>query len=782
MKIFSYLGLFCCSFALAAAEPTVARETIEVDAKAQIERTDADKRTESNIAKFAARLLERTHYSQQQLDDEVSGKWLDRYIDSLDRLHLYFLESDVGEFEKYRTELDNLTLESGDTRPAHLIFARMMERVEQRHAYVNELLKTEKFEFTGNDRYTPDRRELPRAKTLDEARQLWRQHLRSEFLHEKLAAKDTNKVKTAKLENGDPKGKVSLEKTKVTDGITNTTSAKATNATPTEKIIEEIQKRYTNIERNLKELSGDDVFEIYITALARVYDPHSDYMGRSQFENFNISMKLSLFGIGALLESKDGYCTIKELMAGPAMQSKKIKPGDRIVAVAQGDGEFVDVVGKKLNRVVELIRGEKGTEVRLRIWPAAAADSSERKTVAIVRDIIKLEDQEAKAKVIEVPNGKETVRLGVIDLPSFYADPDPRDGSKPKFTTEDIAKLLKKLNQEKVAGVILDLRRNGGGLLDEAVNLTGLFITNGPVVQVKNLDGEIITLSDSDKSVAYKGPLIVLTSRFSASASEILAGALQDYGRALVIGDSSTFGKGTVQRLIELNDHMQRQKLEYSYHPGALKPTTAKFYRAGGSSTQLRGVIPDLRLPTVIDYAEIGEASMENPLPFDEVSSASFEKWNLVKPYLPELQTRSDQRIKTDQDFVYIQEDIKEFKKNLADKSISLNEQTRRKEKKEIEAREEARKKERKGRTTPEPKVFEVTLKNAELPGLQLYVPKTNELAAAESGTTSLGLDEDGEPEDKNPAVDAPLRETEKILLDYISLLTKEKPALSKAR
>lgn len=769
MKFVSYL--FSLNLALALVAVQTALGAVASNKAKTESRAYKQDPTESNIARLVSKIMERTHYSQREFDDEVSEKFFDRYLEILDGQHLLLLQSDVDEFAKYRDELDDLTKIAGNTKPAHLIFARMMERVDQRVAYVNELLKTEKFTFTGNDRYTPNRKDSPRPKDMADAHKLWRQQLRFEYLQEKLSLPDTNKIQNAKNDAG-----------KKSDDSTSTTNAVAKSKkpqTPKEMIIDKITKRYANLERTLKELSDDEVFEIYMTALARTYDPHSDYMGHSQLENFNISMKLSLFGIGALLQSEDGYCKIKELMPGPAMKSHKIQAGDRIVGVAQGDEDFVDVVGKNLNKVVELIRGEKGTKVRLEIWPADALDPSVRKTVALIRDVIKLEDQAAKAKVIEIPNKDETVRLGVIDLPSFYANPDPAKGLEPKSTTADVAKLLKKLNQEKVSGVILDLRRNGGGLLDEAVNLTGLFITNGPVVQVKDSDGEILTLSDSDPSVIYKGPLIILTSHFSASASEILAGALQDYGRALIVGDNSTFGKGTVQRVLKLDPYMDQNHLSYAYDPGALKPTTAKFYRAGGSSTQLRGVIPDIQLPTVLDYAEVGEASMENPLPWDEVSTASFHKWNEVKPYLPELKKRSDRRLQSDKDYSYIREDIELFKKNLEDKSVSLNEETRRKEKKEIDAREEARKKERKARKESPEKVFEVTLENADKPGLQPYVPKTNDVTKADNDSDSL--DDDAALEDKAPPVDASLSETEKILMDYISLLPATDHALSKA-
>ncbi len=770
VKILFYLIFFKLGLALAAVEP----------AKLSADNT-SDPRTEKNIARVTATLLEKIHYSQHPFDDDISAKLLDRYLDTLDPQHSYFLQADAAEFEEYRTKLDDLTAK-GDTRPAHLIFARMFQRAQERIAFVNELLTTEKFTFNGEDRYTLDRRHLPRPKDLEEAHQLWRQNLRAEFLQEKLSAPDTNKLHAANLKKGPSKFTALNNNSKPIEVKTDSTSTnKTTNTlTQTEEIVKKLSKRYSNLNRTLKELGDDDVLELFLNSLARVYDPHSDYMGSSHYKNFNISMTLSLIGIGALLESEDGYCKIKELMAGPAMLSKKIKPGDRIVAVAQGDKEPVNVVDMKLNRVVELIRGTKGSEVRLTVWPGDAPDSSTRKIVTLIRDVIKLEDQEAKTKVIEFPGQKENIRLGVIDLPSFYMDPDPEKTTGGKSTTADIAKLLKKLNKENVDGIILDLRRNGGGLLVEAVNLTGLFITNGPVVQVKDASGETQTMSDTDSSIAYKGPLIVLTSHFSASASEILAGALQDYGRALIVGDSSTFGKGTVQKLIELNPYFEQNHLPHTYNPGALKPTNAKFYRAGGSSTQLRGVIPDLKLPTELDFAEVGEASLENPLPWDEVTSARFQKWNLVKPYVAELQKRSDQRLEKDKDFSYVREDIEKFKERLKDKSISLNEEGRRLEQKENVSRAEARKKEIKSRKPSEQKIFEVTLKNVDQPGLQPFVPKTNDLALAKTAT----LDSDEEAlealEQNVPPLDATLEEAERILRDYISLVAKEDHDLSK--
>ncbi len=381
--------------------------------------------------------------------------------------------------------------------------------------------------------------------------------------------------------------------------------------------------------------------------------------------------------------------------------------------------------------------------MRLTIVPAGA-DSAGRTTLTLVRDEIKLEDQEAKAKLIEMPasNGS-TLRLGVIDLPSFYAPFDPsntRGKSEPKSTTEDVRRLLTKLKQENVGGVILDLRRNGGGSLEEAINLTGLFIKDGPVVQVKDYDQTVQEDDDRDPSILYAGPLIVLTSRFSASASEILAGALQDYGRALIVGDSSTHGKGTVQSVQPLREALVRMGIRgLTNDPGALKLTIKKFYRASGASTQLRGVVPDIILPSIwSESKEIGEAALENPLPWDTIRSAKFDKVNMVEPYVQELRKRSSERVATDKEFSYIHEDIQLFNKQQADKTVSLNEKLRLKERDEAEARIKARDKERLARQEPPEKAYEITLKLAQQPGLPPPMAHTNALTARVSSLKSL--------------------------------------------
>ncbi|MBC8002158.1 MAG: carboxy terminal-processing peptidase [Opitutaceae bacterium] len=721
----------------------------EIEKRTTDASSEKTSKSEGNIATLLARILERSHYTLHPLDDEISNKLFDRYLEMLDGQHLHFLLSDLDEFEKYRSTLDDL-VKRGDIRAAHQIFAKFLERFEQRYAFVQEILQSESFEFKSDDRYALSRKDLPRPKDMSAAKELWRRHLRFEYLQEKLSAPPlTNTLATTKSE---PK-----------TGSTNQAPVVWKGAHS--EIVKTLTKRYGNLKRNYRELDDAQVFELFMTAMTHAYDPHSDYMGKSQMDTFNIQMRLSLFGIGALLGSDDGYCKIIELKPGPAARSKQIKPNDRIVAVGQADKEPVDVIDMPLNKVVEMIRGPKGSEVRLTVLPADSVDASARKVVTLIRDEIKLEDGEAKAKVFEVPDGKgKTRRIGVVDLPSFYEDFNAPGGrtKEHKSTTTDVAKLLGKLNREKVDGIVLDLRRNPGGSLNEAVNLTGLFIKDGPVVQVKDSKGEINVDADTNPSILFDGPLVVLTSRFSASASEILAAALQDFGRAVVVGDKSTHGKGTVQTIYELEPIMKQHELKFDYNPGALKFTIRTFYRANGSSTQFKGVIPDIILPSVLNYAEVGEESLENAIPHDEIGAAKFDKSDIVTPFLADLRTMSLKRTDSEKDFAYVREDIEQFRKQLADKTMSLNEARRRQEKSEAEARVEARKKERKSRKTADDKVFEVTLKNADEPGLQLPQKKDDDLAA------NSRTNEEDAAEEADPSIDVTLDEAKKILLDLI--------------
>lgn len=706
---------------------------------------------DSRIARVTAAFLERGHYLQQPIDATISSNFYTRYLDSLDPMHMMFLQSDIAEFDKWKLTLGEMVLKIGDTAPGTIIYNRFLQRLREQVKYVTNLIVTEKFEFTGDERYTPNRRELPRPKDLAEARTMWRDRVRYEWLNEVL-----NKEKPGQIK-------------------------------------ESLLKRYNRQFDMLERWDSDDVLQIYLDALAHAFDPHSDYMGKPASDNFNIGMRLSLFGIGALLRSEDGYCKIEELKEGPAKKSGQLKPNDKIIAVAQGTNTPVDVIDWKLNKVVDLIRGEKGTEVRLTVIPVDAPDTSVRKVVSLIRDEIKLEDQEAKARLLDLPaeDGQPATRLGVIYLPSFYADLKNR-GPNRKSTTTDVAKLLKKLKEEKVSGVILDLRHNGGGSLEEAINLTGLFIKEGPVVQVKDSDGHITVDKDTDSDIFYDGPLVVMTSRFSASASEIVAGALQDYGRALIVGDSSTHGKGTVQTLLDVGP-LLRTKEEL----GSLKITIRKFYRASGSSTQRKGVVPDIILPSINNFMEVGEDSLPNALPWDTIASAKYEPVNVIPPLLPALRQRSEARLGKDADFAFIREEIERFKKMKDEKSVSMNEAQRWKEKKELEDRDKARKAELRARPQPNYKTYELTLKNADLPGLPelatnaVFATKklgevfkaTNPIvklsATNDAGITNTLTNAKSEDEAPVPSVDPALDETRRILRDLIASAGKTRTGLA---
>src|SRR5215831_11198936 len=646
--------------------------------------------TDAEITRLTSKILEKSQFAHHPLDDELAGKFLDRYLNTLDSQHIMFLQSDVDEFARFNPALAQATRRDGDSSPARVIFQRYLERLDQRAAFVAKVLRTERFDFTANERYNFDRKNAPHPADLAAAQQLWRQQVRADYLQEKLTGKKEEEIATT------------------------------------------LTRRAARLTQTMRKLDKEAILEVYLNALAHVYDPHSDYMGHEQMETFGSVMNLSLVGIGASLQSDDGYSKIREIVpGGPAARSGELKVGDRIVAVAQENGEFTDLVDMPLPQAVEMIRGQKGTTVRLTIIPATAANDATRKTISLVRDEIKLEDQQAKARIIDLPGEKGgTQRIGVIDLPGFYGG--ERSSSAPS-ATKDVARLLKKLKQEKVTGIVLDIRRNGGGSLDEAINLTGLFIPAGPVVQVRGPNGRIEVGTDDDGATLYDGPLVVLTSRFSASASEILASALQDYGRAVIVGDPSTFGKGTVQTIMPLDRIMQHEGLMPAEDPGALKTTISKFYRPSGKSTQIEGVKSDIVLPSLTDLPQISENEMQNPLPWDTVPSAIFANYDRVSPYLATLRARSAKRVSKDPDFIELQKDREEFRKKRETKSISLNESERRREKAELDERIAARKKERAARVTPQPPTYEITLKNVDKPGLGAFKdPKPLAKAALE--------------------------------------------------
>ncbi len=697
--------------------------------------------TKAAVTAMTTRILESSQFAHRRLDGELAGKFLDRYLDSLDGAHLVFLQSDVDDFSaRFRSQLADATRRSGDTAPAQIIFDRYLTRLEDRAAYVAELLQREQFDFTAIESYHYDRKEAPRPADLAAAQQLWRQQLRFDYLQEKLAGKQ-----------------------------------------PAE-IVKTLGRRSERLVQTMKKFNDQSVLELYLNALAHVYDPHSDYMGREQLASFKIGMNLSLVGIGATLQSDDGYCKIRELVAGgPAARSGLIKNGDRIVGVAQSaEEEFTDLVDMPLTQAVDLIRGQKGTPVRLSIIPAGAADSADRKTVTIVRDLIKLEDQQAKARIVDLPDeGGKTRRVGVIDLPGFYSSVS-KEGTT--SATADVARLIMKLKKEGVTGLILDLRRNGGGSLEEAIDLTGLFIPSGPVVQTRTMEGRVEVGADRDGRTLYDGPLLVLISRFSASASEIVAGALQDYGRAVVVGDTSTFGKGTVQTMIPLDRVLKQEGLIPNDDPGALKLTISKFYLPSGKSTQLEGVKSDIVLPSLSDLPEISEAELENPLPWDTIDAADYYATNRVRPYLDALRAKSADRIAKNVAFAEVQTDREEFRQNRERKSVSLNEAERRREKADLAARAEARKKARADRAEVQPPIYEITLKNIATPGLGEPMKDPKPIGSKRAPKISQpGAGDEEDADESTAADDLLLREAQRILADYSDLLKQEEaPAVTR--
>lgn len=684
--------------------------------------------TDAATTALTSKILESSQFAHQELDNKLAGKFLDRYLDTLDAAHMLFLQSDIDEFAKYRPNLAEITRQQGDSRLAHLVFKRYQQRLDQRVAFVTDLLAAGKFDFTADDTFSYDRKTAPHPADIAAARSLWTQQLRYEYLQEKLAGKSESDI---------PKV---------------------------------LGRRAARMAETMRKLTSKAVLEIYLEALAQVYDPHSDYMGPEQLKTFEIAMNLSLIGIGATLQSEDGYCKIKELVpGGPAARSGLIKNGDRIVGVSQkAGGEFTDLVDLPLSQAVDMIRGKKGTSVFLNIIPASATDDSIRKTITIIREEIKLEDQQAKAQIIDLPAADKTQRIGVIDLPTFYAG-EGNAKSGPTSCTADVARLVTKLKQENVTGIILDLRRNGGGSLQEAIDLTGLFIPSGPVVQTRNMEGRTEIGRDRDDKVAYDGPLVVLTSRFSASASEILAGALQDYGRAVIVGDTATFGKGTVQTIIPLARIMQSEGLVPGSDPGALKVTISKFYRPSGKSTQLEGVKADIVIPSLTDLPEIGESDLGNPLPWDTIPAAKYTESNRVNGSIPTLRSRSNERIAKNLDFADLKTDIERYRKMREDKTVSLNEARRQKEKTELEARIATAKQQRLARATSPPAAYEITLKNVSKPGLGDPVkPKTPD---AEADITP----DAGDEFTAAPTDDIILQEAQKILTDYTSLFNGQR-------
>ena len=701
--------------------------------------------SKETIAVSVGNLLQEGHYTRQKLNEAVSKKFLQTYLELLDYSHLFFTQQDVDTLNaKHGNSIAGDVL-LGTLKPAYEIYDLYAKRVDERVTKIKELLK-QPIDFKSDATIELSRQKSLWPKDEAEADQLWRGRIANELLQEHLSEH------------------------------------------PIEPAPQLVERRYDRLARTVHEEDRDEQVKLFLDALAQTYDPHSEYLSKADMKNFSINMGLSLVGIGAMLRTEDGYAKIESLVpGGPAQVDGRLKVGDRISAVAQGSAEYIDVREMRLDKVVEMIRGKKGTRVRLLVIPSDATDPSRRKNVELVRDEIKLKDQEARADIIirKDENG-DPIKLGWLTLPSFYADMDRHQ----KSTTRDVLALLKRLKKENIAGLVVDLRKNGGGSLEEALSLTGLFLKSGPIVQTKDYNGSIRISSDPDPGIAYSGPLVVLTSRQSASASEIFAAALQDYGRAVIVGDKNTFGKGTVQTILPIGRFASLLG-SHTDEDGALKLTIQKFYRVAGGSTQLHGVASDIVLPSLSDLPEFGEGALKNCLPYDEVSKAKYTKWSDTHSlFVDQLKRRSEERVKNDPEFHYVMEDMDRLRRKIDYNRISLNEDLRKKELQDDKLRKELRSKERLARNQEEPRIYRLTLDSVDKPNLQLImypgklaeakksgVPQKVVPEAAADADSDLIAGVGGGDDNKEPAIDPERDETLNILNDLADLSRGPKTA-----
>lgn len=727
-----------------------------------------------DVAATVARMLENGHYSRQPLNREVepgitqARRALDRYFTLLDYNHLFFTQKDIDEFtSKYGSAIqDDILL--GNLDPAYEIYDRFLDRLENRTKNIRKLLAKD-YAFDSNRTAQVNRDKAPWPADDAEADRIWQARIEAELLqaviadHAQEEAAAKKKATQAAKADGQPK-----------ETADNAPAITIPKRTPKETVM----KRYERLLKSVHETTREEQADTFLSALTQSYDPHSEYMSQRALDNFNIQMGLSLFGIGAELRNDDGYAKIVRLVpGGPAERGARLRVNDRIAAVAQGDGEFEDVVDMKLDKVVEKIRGKKGTTVKLQVLPADSSDPSKVEIITIVRDEVKLKDEEAKALVIESagPDGKP-IRIGWLTVPSFYANMDRRGGNTPVSTTRDVAALLKRLKHEGIEALVVDLRRDAGGSLDEAVRLTGLFIDRGPVVQAKDTTGRISALKDPESGVLWNGPMVVLINRLSASASEIFAAALQDYGRAVIVGDAQTFGKGTVQTLVEVDRYMP--SFASSGKSGALKLTIQKFYRVKGGSTQLRGVNSDIVLPSITDQEEFGEGALKYRLDYDEVPAQDFKPSGSLAGLMTQLRGASEARIATDPEFAYIREDVARLRKQREENSITLNKDKRLAEIAGDKSRRETRNEERKKRASHEFSALEITLDTVNAPQLKKVAldkpPKRSALDELEDE------DDPTKPEGSEIYVDPVRDEALHIALDMIHL--ENPPAITAAK
>lgn len=653
-------------------------------------------RQQADTAEMIVERLEQLHYRKYNFDDELSAEVFDRYLKDLDNSKSYFLKSDIEEFKRYRLQLDE-TLQRGNLQPGFDIFNRYQMRLAERLEYALSLLEKgmKGFDFTKDEYLETDPDKMDWPATTKEMNDLWRKRVKQTIINMRL------------------------------------------NEKPDDEIIKTLERRYRNNLNRVLQTNNEDAFQIYINALTQTFDPHTQYFSPKVSENFNINMSLQLEGIGAVLQSEDEYTKVVSLVpGGPADLSKMLKAADRIVGVGQSKDDVVDVVGWRLDEVVERIRGKKGTTVHLEVIPADAKSDHETRLVSITRDTVKLEDRAAQSEIMEIEANGKKQKLGIINIPAFYADfrclKYGEDNCR--STTFDVAKLIIELQKQNIDGLVIDLRNNGGGSLQEVNSLVGLFIESGPTVQIRGTDGRVEVMTDQDPRVLYDGPLAVVVNRLSASASEIFAGAIQDYQRGLIVGER-TFGKGTVQSLQELDR-------------GQLKITMAKFYRISGESNQHQGIRPDIEYPSLIDPSEIGESSLPHALPSDKIRPARYRKQHAVDGALTYLEAAHQQRAAKDPEFQYVIEQFHNIEAVRAKTRVSLNLEQRKREMHEMEQQR-------------------LTVENKRRSALGQPLLKSpdelEKLAEGEEDTVA-------ESASKKIEVDYVLKETGKILSDYMAV------------
>lgn len=654
--------------------------------------------------------LSKRHYRNLEINDALSEEFLSNYIKSLDPAKLYFLQADIDAFNKHRDKHDDY-IRKGDLEPGFEIYRAYQSRVTNRLDWVLNKLQDPKlkFDFTEEDSVEVDRKNSPWAQSSQELDQQWEKRLKLSVLNLKLAGKTVDEAKTT------------------------------------------LERRYKNQLKRVAQQTSQDVYEALINAFTVLYDPHTNYFSPRTSKNFNINMSLQLEGIGAVLQSEDEHTKVVRLVAGgPADKQGQLKPADKIVGVSQGkDGDIVDVVGWRLDEVVDLIRGKKDTVVKLEVL----SDETEPKIVEIKRGTVQLEDQAAQKAVLEVSDGEQMRKIGVIDIPAFYHDFDAyRRGDKDfRSTTRDVARLLRELQEENVEGIVLDLRNNGGGSLQEATMLTDLFIDQGPVVQIREASGRVSQHNRSRSRALYRGPLVVMVNRLSASASEIFAGAIQDYNRGLIVG-SQSFGKGTVQLLSDLPE-------------GQLKLTESKFYRVSGDSTQHRGIVPDIAMPILIDHNEVGESVYETALPWDQISPAKHGQYFDFSAMLPVIDERHKARSAKDPDMIRIMDQLTLMDKNKQRKTISLNEKVRLKEKEDNELAQMQI--ENKRRSAKGLKPF------ANIAAYRAYEKEEEEVAAKAASKSKSSIDLES---------DALLHEAGYILIDIVELMNSSEKRVAESK